>query len=190
MVGRAGLRRVAVAGEFQQIAPPLKNTRWKAISCRVEGGDPILATHTGGFPAEARQGMALFRGQGHTSVIGVLSWPLHPKEEEASMPKLRNGHAAGHVRETACDAFQAWMDWDGKSPEPTVEYKIHYVPHHISISRACGLVWNCTDTVPGSLFDDLQSNLEDVGQTIRRQTYGACAQAILSDSKQRVAVAA
>ena len=44
----------AVAGEFQQIAPPLKNTRWKAISCRVEGGDPILATHTGGFPAEAR----------------------------------------------------------------------------------------------------------------------------------------
>lgn len=51
-------RRALSAGEFQQIAPPLKNTRWKAISCRVEGGDPILATHTGGFPAEARQGMA------------------------------------------------------------------------------------------------------------------------------------
>jgi hypothetical protein len=106
------------------------------------------------------------------------------------MPKFRNGHAAGHVREAACDAFQAWMDWDGKSPEPTVEYEIDFVPHRISISRACGLVWNCTDIVPGIVFNDLQSELEAVEQAIRRQTYGACAQAILSDLKQRAAVAA
>ena len=106
------------------------------------------------------------------------------------MPKLRNGHAPGHVRETACDAFHAWMDWDGVSPEPTVEYEINYVPRRISISRACGLVWNCNDIVPGSVFDDLHSELTDVGQVVRRQTYGACAQAILSDLKQRMAVAA
>jgi hypothetical protein len=106
------------------------------------------------------------------------------------MPKLKNGHAPGHVRDTACDAFQAWMDWDGTSPEPTVEYEIKYVAHRISISRACGLVWNCNDIVPGSVFDDLQSNLEQVGQTIRRQTYSACAQAILSNIKQKSAMAA
>jgi hypothetical protein len=84
----------------------------------------------------------------------------------------------------SCDAFQAWMDWDGRSPEPTVEYEINYVPHRISISRACGLVWNCTDTVPGIVFEELQSGLEAAGQTVRRQTYGACAQAIMSASSK------
>ena len=73
------------------------------------------------------------------------------------MPKLRNGHAPGHVRDTACDAFQVWIDWDGNSPEPTVEYEIKYVAHRISISRACGLVWNCNDILPRSVYDDLQS---------------------------------
>jgi hypothetical protein len=106
------------------------------------------------------------------------------------MPKLRNGHAGGYIREAALDAFIAWMDWDGTSPEPTVEYEIKYEPHRISISRACGLVWNCTDIVPGDVFRDLQSDLEDAGHAVKRQTYGACAQAILSDLKQRAAVAA
>ena len=106
------------------------------------------------------------------------------------MPKLRRGHAGNHVRETACDAFQAWMDWDGNSPEPTVEYQVHYVPRRISISRACGLLWNCTDIVPGSVFDDLKPELEAAGHAMRNRTYGACAQAVLSDIKQRAALAA
>jgi hypothetical protein len=46
-------------------------------------------------------------------------------------------------------------------------------------------VWNCTDIVPGDLFDRLHEELEGVGQTVRNRTYGACAQAILSDIKQR-----
>jgi hypothetical protein len=103
------------------------------------------------------------------------------------MPKLRNGHAPGHVRETACNAFEAWMDWDGTTPEPTVEYEIDYVSHHIPISRACGLVWNCTDIVPGGLFDRLQDtaqdNLRSFEPVIKRRTYGACARAILEDIK-------
>jgi hypothetical protein len=76
------------------------------------------------------RGMAWpFWGQGHTSVIGVLHWLLFLMEKgEAMMPKLRNGHAAGHVREAACDAFQAWMVWDGTPLQATVEYEIHYVP--------------------------------------------------------------
>jgi hypothetical protein len=99
------------------------------------------------------------------------------------MPKLRHGHAAGHVRETAIDAFRAWIDWDDTSPEPTIDYEIDYEPHRIPISQACGLVWNCTDIVPGGIYDDL----EDVGLTLNSRTYGACAQAILGRIKLAVA---
>ena len=53
---------------------------------------------------------------------------------------LCNGHAPGHVRDTACEAFEAWIAWDGKGAEPTVEHEIHYEPHQITLSRACGLV--------------------------------------------------
>ena len=106
------------------------------------------------------------------------------------MPKLRMGHAPGHVRETARAAFEAWMDWQGQGPEPTVDFEINYVPHSIPISRACGLVWRCTDIVPGSLFDDLQSDLEQFGsRQIRRRTYAACAQAILESIKETRATA-
>jgi hypothetical protein len=123
-------------------------------------------------------------------VIGVDVLASFQSKEEIMMPKLRNGHAPGHVRDMACDAFHAWMDWDGESPEPTVEYEVHYVPGRISLSQACGLVWNCNDILPGSLFNHLQEGFEHVGQVVRRQTYSACAQAILSDIKQRTAVAA
>lgn len=102
------------------------------------------------------------------------------------MPHLRNGHATGHVRETASNAFLAWLDWDGTFPEPIVEYEINYVPRHIPISQACGLVWNCTDIVPGLLFDPLQeeaSQLTD-GPAIKTRTYAACARFILDDIKK------
>jgi hypothetical protein len=81
------------------------------------------------------------------------------------------------------------MDWDGTSPEPTVEYEIHYVPHRTSISRACGLVWNCTDIVGGLVFDHLRDELEAAGQVIKSRTFGACARAILEDIKKRRAIA-
>jgi hypothetical protein len=42
---------------------------------------------------------------------------------------------------------------DDGEPEPTVEYEIGYEPRQIPISRACGLVWNCTDILPGLAFD-------------------------------------
>ena len=104
------------------------------------------------------------------------------------MPKLRNGHAPGHVRETACGAFHAWLAWDD-GPEPTVEYEIGYVPRLIPISRALGLVWNCTDIISGNLFqwirEYLQSKSFDEEPVIRRQTYAACARAVLADIKDR-----
>jgi len=39
------------------------------------------------------------------------------------MPRLRNGHAPGHVRETFCNAIEAFMAWNDSGPEPTVEYE-------------------------------------------------------------------
>jgi hypothetical protein len=105
------------------------------------------------------------------------------------MPKLRNGHAPGHVREMASEAFEAWLDWDGKGPEPTVEFEINYVPHRISLSRALGMVWNCTDIVPGSLFDGVQEaaqfQLYSFEPVIKSCTYAACARFILENIKTR-----
>jgi hypothetical protein len=92
------------------------------------------------------------------------------------MPKLRDGHAPGHVRDTFLSAVAAFMAWDDGEPEPTVDYEINYIAREIPISHACGLVWNCTDIVPGIVFDQL---VDDVGLEVRRQTYAACARAML-----------
>ena len=94
------------------------------------------------------------------------------------MPQLRNGHAPGHVRDTALAAFEAWLHWNGDGPEPTVEYEVHYEPHQIPISRACGLVWNCTDIVPGWIVDQI---VRDELLPIRSRTYAAVARAIIAD---------
>jgi hypothetical protein len=100
------------------------------------------------------------------------------------MSKLvKYGHAPGHVRDTACAAFESWAVWDGRGPEPTVEYEVHYEPHEISLSRACKLVWNCTDIVPGSVIDRLV--FEGLG--VKSRTYAACARAIIKDINVRAA---
>jgi hypothetical protein len=91
------------------------------------------------------------------------------------MPRLRHGHAPGHVRDTALEAFAAWLDWDRKPPEPTVDYEIGWVPRPIPLTYALGLVWNCTDIVPGHVFDSLLA----CGVEPRRRTYAACARAVL-----------
>jgi hypothetical protein len=96
------------------------------------------------------------------------------------MPLLRYGHAPGHFRDTACQAFEAWRTWKS-GPEPTVEYEINYEPHQISISDACKRVWNCTDIVPGLFVDPLLTE----GLDIKSITYAACARAILADIKSR-----
>ena len=97
------------------------------------------------------------------------------------MPRLRHGHAPGHVRDTALAAFQAWVDWDDTDPEPTVEYEVNYQPREIPISQACGLVWNCSDVVPG----DVVNQLVDAELDLRRRTYAGCARAILASIKAR-----
>jgi hypothetical protein len=104
------------------------------------------------------------------------------------MPKLRNGHAPGHVRDTARDAFEAWLAWDD-GPEPTVEYEIGYVPRLIPISQAMGLVWNCTDIVGGILFQGIQERIQSKSFAeecaVKRRTYAACARAVLAEIRDR-----
>ena len=95
--------------------------------------------------------------------------------------KLRYGHAPGHVLDVARNGFEVWLNWDDAGSEPTVEYETHYVLREIPISKACGLVWNCTDIVPGHLFDALC----DAGLDIKQRTYAACARAIAEAIKLR-----
>jgi SHS2 domain-containing protein len=102
------------------------------------------------------------------------------------MHKHYSGHAPGHVRDAALAAFEAFMDWDGEDPEPTVEVEIAYEARQISLTRAWEMVWNCTDIVPGLMFDRLSDHLRrDLDQPpIQRRTNAACARAILEDIKE------
>ena len=87
-----------------------------------------------------------------------------------SNPRLRWGHAPGHVRDVFCSAVEAFLDWR-EGPEPTVDFEVNYKPVQISISRACSLVYRCTDCIPGYIYDSL------IEFGVRRGSYSACAQA-------------
>ena len=84
---------------------------------------------------------------------------LQPKDAAAGVEnniKLRGGHAPGHVRDAFRAAIEAFYHWNDGEPEPTVTFEINYEPVEIPISKACGLVWNCTDILPGSDFTILE----------------------------------
>jgi len=86
----------------------------------------------------------------------------------------RGGHAAGHVRDTFLSAVEAFSGWKPGEPEPNVEYEMGYETNFIPTSRACTLVWNCTDCVPGGVFN----KLKELGA--KNRTYAACARAMYS----------
>jgi hypothetical protein len=97
--------------------------------------------------------------------------------------RLRYGHAGGHIRDCFIAAIEAFYKWKEGEPEPTVEFEINYEPVQIPISEACGLVWNCTDTLPGSDFGILKS----CGIEPKRQSYAAAAHALLEAIKEATA---
>jgi hypothetical protein len=100
------------------------------------------------------------------------------------MPKHRpfgHGHAPGHIRECFGEALEAYHEWWLRGGElPTVTGEIRYVPHQISIAEACGLLWNCTDIMPGGGMD-LVAEME---LPVRRCTYAAVARAVLDQLKE------
>ena len=93
---------------------------------------------------------------------------------------IYSGHAPGHVRETALEAFEQWQLWDDQLPEPTVTFEVNYEPREIPISQALRMVWNCSDIVPGYHADDLAEVLP-----FRSRTYAGIARAIIAQMKQK-----
>jgi len=85
--------------------------------------------------------------------------------------RVYSGHAPGHVRDTFLAAIEEFDQWNGEGPEPTVEFEVNYEPRPITLSQACGLVWNCTDIVPGDYRDMICDNFD----TRVRGTYAGCA---------------
>lgn len=93
------------------------------------------------------------------------------------MIKLRHGHPPGHVRSAFLDAVEAYTAWNDGDPEPSVDVEVHYEPHAMPIGRVCGMLWNCTDIIPGGAFDDLIG----CGLDINRRIYAACARAMKAE---------
>ena len=87
------------------------------------------------------------------------------------------------------EASEAWKYWNPGDPEPTVILEPNYEfegnpgavernatksDRLLTVSQVCGLVWNCTDILPGCWFQELQ----DCGLDLKRRTYAAAARAI------------
>jgi hypothetical protein len=106
-------------------------------------------------------------------VIGASPGSFNSKtSKELAMSKYKGGHAPGHYRDCFERAVEAFMKWKGRGPEPMVEFEINYVPTKISVSQACGLLWNCTDILPGWIVDEI----EELG--LKSRTYAAGARAM------------
>lgn len=97
-------------------------------------------------------------------------------------PRLRHGHAPGHVRETFAEAVGLFLRWRRGQAEPMVDHEVNYELVSVPISRACTLVWNCSDIMPGDLFFDLRN--EDL--EMKSSTYAACARAMYAAIQSRL----
>lgn len=89
----------------------------------------------------------------------------------------RTVHAPDRIRDTFIEAVVTWSDWNRQSPEPVIIHELNFEPIPIPISRACALVWNCTDALPG----DEYAYLPDAGLPMRKSMYAAAARALLAD---------
>lgn len=78
------------------------------------------------------------------------------------------GHAPRDVRNAFLEAVQAYEAWNAGAPEPTVELR----DRPVNIPAVCGLLWSCSDILPGLE----QRQLEDLGIGDRMTT---CARGLL-----------
>jgi hypothetical protein len=88
----------------------------------------------------------------------------------------RGGHAPGDVRDAFVEAVDAYEAWEDGTPEPTVDVR----DQPIRISVVCGLVWNCTDVMPGRLYDHLANLVRWPEDMTQRRTYAAGARLLKS----------
>ena len=90
------------------------------------------------------------------------------------------GHSPGHVRDMFLSAIELFEAWPKNAPEPTVDFEVHFEPRPITLLRACGIVWNCSDILPGSAFD----TLVNCGLQLKSRTYAAGARAMSEAIKE------
>ena len=99
------------------------------------------------------------------------------------------GHFPGHLRELFEEALEAYTQWNEGEPEPTVllepKYEFEGNPgaaernalkkdRLLTISEVFGLLWNCTDILPGSCYEQIHDNARyEEGPQMR--TYAAAA---------------
>ena len=84
-------------------------------------------------------------------------------------------HLTNCHRQAFSDAVDAFEQWDDGEPEPTINFR----GDSITISRACGLVWRCTDILPLALSDQVRDHERPFeASTTRRNTYAAAARLI------------
>lgn len=63
----------------------------------------------------------------------------------SSYRPARGGHAPGDLRDAFLEGIEAFAAWRPGQPEPTVEVR----EQAVRLSVLCGLLWNCSDTLPG-----------------------------------------
>lgn len=115
-------------------------------------------------------------------MLGGLIALLLRDHRRSKMANIHSGHAPGHVRDAFLEALEAFLCWNGRGPEPTVTFEVDYEPRKITISQACGLVWHCTDTLPGHLRDHLAADYPD---DLKGTSYASAARLVRWKLEQR-----
>jgi hypothetical protein len=69
------------------------------------------------------------------------------------------GHAPSDVRDAFLNAIDDLRSWQPGMPEPMAELRERQVP----ITVLCGLLWNCTDTLPSLAGSEVWSFVERYG---------------------------
>lgn len=77
----------------------------------------------------------------------------------------RGGHAQGHLREAFSDAVDAFEQWQDGEPEPSIAVGYDETP--MRLSAVAGLLWNCTDIMPGMLCQQI-NDLVPIGSECRQ----------------------
>ena len=88
----------------------------------------------------------------------------------------RGGHAPGDLREAFADAVDAFEAWGGSDPGPTIEVR----GVRLTVSAICGLLWNCSDTMPSPMSEQLNDLTKWPRDRSRGNTYAVGARLLKS----------
>jgi hypothetical protein len=80
----------------------------------------------------------------------------------------------------SCWLSRTYLAWEKGEPEPTVDFEVRHEARPITISQACGMVWNCSDILPSGAV----ASVDGCGLELNRRTYAAAAGALLPAIKE------